>query len=67
MKFLLAFLLWIFGGAGADSPNIHPGDVNTQVETITVQTNEPGMERVHHTGRRTIIVLDDTQFRPKKH
>ena len=67
MKFFLAFLLWIFGGAGADSPNTNPGYVNTQVEPISVQVIESGIERVHHTGRRTIIVLDDTQFRPKKH
>ncbi len=65
MKFFLAFLLWIFGGAGAENPNLNPRQFESSNETVVVQPKESGSERVHYTGRRTIIVLDDTQFRPK--
>ncbi|MEM6344980.1 MAG: hypothetical protein AAF927_13905 [Bacteroidota bacterium] len=66
MKFFLAFLLWIFGGAGVENPNTSPRQFEAHNETVGVQTQDSGIERVHYTGRRTIIVLDDTQFRPKK-
>ncbi|MEL7340887.1 MAG: hypothetical protein AAGM67_10405 [Bacteroidota bacterium] len=69
MKFFLAFLLWIFGGSGADNPSDLTRPERQAGEAVTVQVDiKPQTQsaaRVHYTGRRTIIVLDDTQFRPK--
>lgn len=68
MKFFLAFLLWIFGGSGADNPSdfMQPErQAGEAVVTVDIQPKKQSTERVHYTGKRTIIVLDDTQFRPK--
>ncbi|MEL6591392.1 MAG: hypothetical protein AAFQ87_07820 [Bacteroidota bacterium] len=69
MKFFLAFLLWIFGGSVADNPSDFMQPERQAGEAVVVQVNtqpkKESTERIHYTGKRTIIVLDDTQFRPK--
>ena len=75
MEFFLSFLFWIFGSP-LNSPNINQHRINPNQQTI--QQNQPNSSQtstesfetkrtnINTRYQQTIIIFEDTHFRPKR-